>query len=102
MGSGPKKKGILKASGSIDYGHHGHGKRDVEWDEMNILATHHPADKDYGFMKVDEPPTPYNKESYSDDEDEPGPSSDGQGSSGFTLDPAKLAEKLAKKGETSR
>lgn len=51
---------------------------------MNIIATLHPADKDYGHMKIEEPKTPYNYDMSEEDEVD---------SHTHDLDPTLLAEK---------
>lgn len=77
-------KGILKNSSSFDKQETNAKKaKETKWDEMNIIATLHPADKDYGHMKIDEPKTPY---SYGHGADE--------------LDASELAEKIKQSSKT--
>jgi len=64
------KRGILKQSTSFEQSGEDPAPKcakEPHFDESNILATLHPADKDYGFMKIEEPKTPFG--TYESDEE---------------------------------
>ncbi|CAF1378242.1 unnamed protein product [Adineta steineri] len=57
------------------------------FDEMNIIATYHPVDKDYGHMKIEEPKTPYAPNDIIDEELDTESATTG-------IDPDTLAQRL--------
>ena len=110
------KRGILKGSISFE-------RREADptrsksphFDENNILATLHPADKDYGFMKIKEPKTPYGYGSGAEEEEQNLLNNDCSENSNSSLvisdcakklqqeqlDPNLLAAKIASEGHKS-
>lgn len=65
------KRGILKQSTSFEQRTDDKPPptKEPHFDEINIAETLHPPDKDYGFMKIEEPKTPFGAYE-SDDEDQ--------------------------------
>jgi len=94
------KRGILKASTSFEQRETDRSRtKNPHFDESNILATLHPPDKDYGFMKIDEPKTPYEYASGAEeDEDTPVDESSGNCAGNSALDANVLAERIASQG----
>ncbi|CAF2661741.1 unnamed protein product [Rotaria sp. Silwood2] len=62
------------------------------FDEMNIIATYHPINKDYGHMKIEEPKTPYAQNDNIDEEMDIGLNNEETTSAGF--DPDTLVQRL--------
>uniref|UniRef100_A0A1I8EG52 Protein phosphatase inhibitor 2 n=1 Tax=Wuchereria bancrofti TaxID=6293 RepID=A0A1I8EG52_WUCBA len=86
------KKSILKQPSAEE------SKRIAEdrahFDEMNIIATHHPVDKEYGHMKIEEPKTPYHGYSDSEDDTDSHVTKAPRRVSLVGVDPVKLAESI--------
>lgn len=61
-------KGILKTSKSFEKHETPGINKSTKFDEMNVQLTHHPADKDYGHMKINEPKTPFHYDDVNVDE----------------------------------
>jgi protein phosphatase inhibitor 2 len=59
---------------------------------MNIIATYHPPDKDYGHMKIEEPKTPYAPNDVIDEEMDAEHHNDEAATTG--IDPETLAERF--------